>query len=280
MGLLTANRNSLRVYHTPEVQAKVEDVVRRFVVGNTSSQVFGVRLMTVVNPTWRQELTGELTPLKVQTPGVQAWMTSRERAAVLLDGLRNRADYREHNTPSMVIQSGQMHTIERTRPMAYIRDLIPRTTGIVPGFDLDMGQVQEGFTMQLSPLMSADGRFNDVSLKLETSHVERLMPVWVDAPVPGRARQTSQIQVPQTASWRLHERFRWPADQVLLVSCGLVANPGAERKAAPGLAGGLLAGPTRAEALLMLEAKGSTTEPLADQRTAVRSDGINYRGRY
>lgn len=36
---------------------------------------------------------------------------------------------------------------------------------------------------------------------------------------------TGQINVPQVASWRLHERFRWPADEVLLLSCGVVAAP-------------------------------------------------------
>ena len=36
---------------------------------------------------------------------------------------------------------------------------------------------------------------------------------------------SGQIQVPQLASWRLHERFRWPADEVLILSCGVVASP-------------------------------------------------------
>ena len=40
--------------------------------------------------------------------------------------------------------------------------------------------------------------------------------------------QRVEIQVPQIVSWRLHERFRWPTNQVLLLSCGVVATPPSE----------------------------------------------------
>jgi hypothetical protein len=36
---------------------------------------------------------------------------------------------------------------------------------------------------------------------------------------------TAQINVPQLVSWRMHERFRWPTDQVLMLSCGVIAAP-------------------------------------------------------
>ena len=38
-------------------------------------------------------------------------------------------------------------------------------------------------------------------------------------------QQTTKIEVPQLISSRMHERFRWPADQVLLISLGVGPTP-------------------------------------------------------
>ena len=39
------------------------------------------------------------------------------------------------------------------------------------------------------------------------------------------AQRWTQLEVPQLLHNRFHERFRWPVDQVLLVSLGMVAIP-------------------------------------------------------
>jgi hypothetical protein len=59
------------------------------------------------------------------------------------------------------------------------------------------------------------------------------------------------IQVPQLVSWRLHERFRWPSDHVLILSCGVVATPTNDKSAMPLL--GPLVSSNRADALLFIE---------------------------
>jgi hypothetical protein len=79
-----------------------------------------------------------------------------------------------------------------------------------------------------------------------------MVPLVIDLPV-GNPPPRVTLQVPQLVSWRLSERFRWPAQEVLLLSCGVVASP------APA-AGGMMAlltplglSSTRADALLMIE---------------------------
>ena len=47
----------------------------------------------------------------------------------------------------------------------------------------------------------------------------------LDVPTADVPRQRAKIDVPQMTHFRFHERFRWPADQVLLVSMGMVALP-------------------------------------------------------
>ncbi|HND52857.1 MAG TPA: hypothetical protein PLV92_10690, partial [Pirellulaceae bacterium] len=170
----------------------------------------------------------------------------------------------------------------RLRPKTYVRSVRPRDT-VVPGFDSDMATIEEGYSMQVSPLFSLDGRSVDLAIKCHVDQVEKLVPVAVDLPGFGGQWQRTQVQVPQVVSWRLNERFRWPTDQVLLLSCGVVANPAAEAKPAGlGLMGQLMSNTGRADALVFVDCQGkpltggATVEPPKSTAT----NGPSYRGRY
>ncbi len=54
------------------------------------------------------------------------------------------------------------------------------------------------------------------------NQVEKLLPVMLDVPSPVANNQRMQIEVPQMSMMNLHEHFRWPTDQVLLLSLGVV----------------------------------------------------------
>ena len=80
LGLLSANRSKLTVYHTPEIQAAVADITERFVRPETDKNVFGVRMVSVNSANWRTKSIGRLRPVVVQSPGVEAWLvTARGR---------------------------------------------------------------------------------------------------------------------------------------------------------------------------------------------------------
>ena len=148
------------------------------------------------------------------------------------------------------------HEIARQRPLAYVKAVHLNGDGSLGGHRLEMDQVEEGFSMAISPLLSRDGHTVDAVIRLETSQVERLTNVAIPVPRPGQPRDTTQIQVPQTSRWRLHERFRWPTTDVLLISCGVVAI--AEGEAATSLSLPLLGQqPPRADALAVRGSQGS-----------------------
>ncbi|MEZ6098251.1 MAG: hypothetical protein R3E01_04700 [Pirellulaceae bacterium] len=255
VGLLSANRQVLRVYHTPQMQQVVANIVDRFVRKEASTYAFGVRLCTVSSPNWRTKAFSRLRAVPVQTPGVEAWLLSKEDAAIVLADLRKRTDYREHNTPNLLIYNGHSQELSHKSPMAYVRSVNPQGAGW-PTQNLEMGQVEVGYRMALSPLLSLDERTIDAVIKVESSQVEQLTPVAIPVPTMANPNQQVQIQVPQTSSWRLHERFRWPADQVLLVSCGVVASPSPEGGRRGALGVGVNRDAPRADALLFLEGKG------------------------
>src|SRR5439155_13890986 len=69
--------------------------------------------------------------------------------------------------------------------------------------------------------------------------------------------------VPQMASWRLSERFRWPTNEVLLLSCGVVASPAPGATGVLSILGPLGVSTSRADALLMIEHRDPSVTGLA-----------------
>lgn len=280
LGILSAERNTLRVYHTPQMQDAVLDVVERFIRSQAKPQTIGIRLVTVEDPNWRALAFRALRPVNVQSPGVQAWLITKEDAALLLDALRKRSDYREHNAPNLVISNGQSETLVRKRPRSYTKGLMLKQEW--PFHDVEMGQVEEGFGLQISPLVAADGRTIDAVIKCNVDQVEQIVPVWLDVPTPNNSSGRVQIQVPQMTSWRLHERFRWPSDMVLLLSAGVVAVPDGGKATALALPNPFGSGPARADALLFLESKGVPKLPpgVVGTPDPARTGSLPYSGRY
>ena len=121
LGILSVNHRRLVVYHTPQVQAVVADVVDRFVSSEAQAQTFALHVMTLDNPNWRARVQSLLTPVQVQTPGVQAWLLEREGGAQLLAELTRRIDFREHSSPQQVVNNGQSTGVSLTRGRSYVR---------------------------------------------------------------------------------------------------------------------------------------------------------------
>lgn len=254
LGILSASPTTLRVYHTPAMQQVVRDTVERFVHTDGQNQSLGLRLLTVSSPNWRARAVTLMKPIEVKSPGVEGWVLSRENAAVLYEELKARADFREHSAPRVEIANGQSETLARTQPVRYQRGVQPRSDGL--GYELIPGQIDEGYSLQISPLLSLDGTAVEVAISCQVDQVEKLVPIAIDVPVVGQGQRV-QIQVPQLASWRLNERLRWPADQVLLLSCGVVANPAADAGGPLSLISPFGASKSRADALLLIEHRGS-----------------------
>ena len=277
LGLLNASANTISVYHTPSVQEVVADVVDRFISRRSEANEVGVRLVTVESPDWRIKALPYLRSVKTQTPGVEAWLISRENAALMLHDLSRRPDYREHNSPNYTIFSGQTRTIRNTQPRTFNRGYQLDSSGF--GLGSNLGQIDEGFTLQISPLVARDGRTIDAVMKCSVDQIEGFTPLWIEAGTFG-ANQRSQIQIPQISSWRIHERFRWPTDEVLLVSRGLVPTPGPVSNLSGSISRIFSGHPPRANALLFLESREEIQSAVRPARVASRANAGNYRGRY
>ncbi len=288
-GFVNADRNTLRVYHNQQMHQVVRDVYERFVNGTGAPQLYGLRLMAVGNPNWRTRAHALMRSVQAQSPGVHAYLVSKENSAMLLAMLRGRTDFRELSSVDLVVHNGQSQVLEQVRGRNFVQDFQP-VQGAWPPYMPTTGEIKEGYQLQLSPLLSVDKQTVDLVVKCDIDQVERLANVSLDLPLQTGQTFTGQINVPQVASWRLHERFRWPADQVLLLSCGVVAAPQGKPNASLlgqgtsllGLDRILSPGGDRADALLLIEYRGDATGrvPSAGGNTAQQPTSPLSRGRY
>jgi hypothetical protein len=284
VGLLSANREVLRVYHTPEMQAVVADIVDRFVNSAASAYAFTMRVATVGNPNWRAKALTMMTPIPVQSPGVQGWLLAKENARLLVSELSRRTDYREYNATQQLVNNGQSIVLSTMRPRSYIRNAMVTQT-VWPGYQPEMGTIEEGFSLEFSPLLALDLGSADAVVKLRLNQIEKMLPVKLDLPTTVAPNQRVQVDVPQMTSSNLHERFRWPTDRVLLLSMGVVATPGktkdnpisdAVTDAVP-----ILKTPPRADALLFVESAGVVTpSPEPPTARAASLPQQSFQGRY
>ena len=285
LGILSATPRVLRVYHTPEMQALVSSIVDRFVAGQAATQAFGLRVISVDHPNWRTKARRYLHPVSVQTPGVQAWVLQKEDASAILADLRRRSDFREHSSPHLLVNNGQSTVVSTTQAHTYVRDVTLRPQ-VFPGFEQHTSQLDEGFSFEFSPLLSIDGRTIDATVKCSINQLEKMIAVMIDAPTQQSPRQRAKIEVPQTTHFRFHERFRWPTEQVLLISMGMVALPSSkDQTLVPGIPLPFGNTPARADVLVFIESRGqvggvnTANRPGQDPRTASRLNK-SYSGRY
>ncbi len=271
MGILSADRRRVIVYHTPEIQKVCKSIIDRFNRTRAQAQVFEINLVTVDKPNWRATAYPMLQPVEVRSPGIEAWLVSKENAAILQSQLSHRADYKRHSGGRVASPDGQTFVLEKSEPVSFMQAL-QWTPDQILNFQPKTETINEGYRLALSCLTSLDNRTIEAIIDCDVDQVEKLTPVKVDVPAPGGVLQQLDLSVPQLVSWRLNERVRWPSDQVLLLSCGIVASPEAKRDLPRGAFGMLsrFQSAKRTNAMLFIEFRGpqsGATVPQAAQNS-------------
>ena len=263
LGILHATPSRLIVYHTPEIQTAVKNIVDRFVHTRGQLQSFNVNLVTIGNPNWRAAAYPLLQTINVKSPSVEAWLVTKENAAILFNQLKNRPDFKEQSGGAVNTHDGQSFTFEKTKPVPFVRSL-RWTPGQFPGYEPLLTTINEGYKVSMSPLTTLDNQSVEICIRADVDQVETLEPVRVPVGGANNTVQQVDLNVPRVVSWRLHERFRWPSDQVLVISSGVVADPQPEAGAGIGTLRSLGLGVARqnngrSDALLMVEYRGPST---------------------
>jgi hypothetical protein len=218
---LSADAQALSCFHGPEMQAKVEEIVARFVDDAATPHRFSVRVLGLDGPGWRAEARPVLVAIPAATPGVQAWIAPRETAAAVLARLRSRSDCHELPTGPVLAANGLPATLSGGRKQPYVQDIAPRPD-VWPGWQMQSSTCDEGLAIDIQPLLSRDRTVVEAVVRCRIDQLERLAQVSLASPVN---QQRVQVEVPQVAAVRVGERFRWPANQTLFIGLGLVPWP-------------------------------------------------------
>lgn len=250
LGILSADYDRLHVYHTPAVQALIHSMVDRFVDPRSQSHVLTFRMVQVSSPAWRAQFIplGQMAAVDVRSEGVQGWLMSKEAASVLIGELRRRPDFTELQGQNLYLPSGRTEVLTRTQPIDYLAGLAVGQSGYLENI---RRTVNEGFSLEMSALKDFDQTHMEAVVKCNINQIEKLVDVPLQLRAANGGTQTVTIQVPQLVTWRLHERFKWPLNQVLVLSCGVVATPVGDRRQT--LLPALATRSERADALLFLE---------------------------
>lgn len=282
LGILNASADRLLVYHTPEVQEQVANIVEQLVVSQGSPYVLQLRLISVGSPSWRSQALAMMKPVQVKSTGVDAWLISKGDAALLVGEISKRRDYTDHGSPRLVIPNGQSMTLTKRKPRSYTRS-VQFDRSRPPGFQLSRSSIDEGFELTVSPMIEPGDENIDAVIRCEIDQVEKFLNVNADVrPLTGPTKRV-QLQVPQLVSWRLHERFRWPTDKVLVLTCGVVATPEAEGPSLSQtlqLPTALSRSASRADAMLFIECKGKATKAIINGSRSASRGSVNFNGRY
>ena len=184
-------------------------------------------------------------------------MVSKENAAILLGQLSRRGDFKQHSGGRLTNHDGQSFVMQKTKPVQFVRSIqwVPNQ---VPNYQPLLSKLDEGFRLSISCLSSLDDNSIEAVVKCDCDHIEKLSTVKVNVPGASGGSETINLQIPQLVSWRVHERFRWPNDQVLLLSCGVVATPGSDSGTGLRLPG-ITKNDKRGDALLFIEYRGPAT---------------------
>lgn len=219
---LTADERSLRVFHTADMQSRAADIASRFTVNASAPHRFAVRVLGIGSPAWRNDARPSMQPIPAATPGVQAWILSREAAASLVGQLKARSDCEELPTGAVQAANGVPAVLAGGRSRPYVKDVELRPNAW-PGWQTLGASCDEGFQLDVHPLITSDGKGIEAVFRCRIDQIERMAPVTVA--VPAGDRQRVQIEVPQVSAVRIGERFRWPVNQCLVIGLGLVPWP-------------------------------------------------------
>jgi hypothetical protein len=260
--LLNADSRTLRVYHTPEMQKIVGEIVDRFVNPDTTGESYGLRLISIASPAWRARALTVLKSIPSQTPGVQAWGIAKEDAALLVNELRKRTDYREHSNPQIFAVHGQTLKTASLRPRTFVQGFQVQQELWQGPLPLN-NKIDEGYTFEFTPVLSIDGKTVEATMRCDIDQVEKMHSVPLDIPNVNGARVN--LEVPQLSAQRLQERFRWPSNQILVIGLGMIPTP-TPTDSTGGFLPLVSTAPPRVDLLLVVEPRGKVNANPTVQR--------------
>jgi hypothetical protein len=280
IAVLSAGRNQLVAYHSPEVLKQVEEIVERFTNPVEDLLSVQVQFVAAVDTRWRYTVYSRLTYVGGGPQGQQIWTMSVEDAALVLSQMQIQQGFRKLAKERWDMYNGQTLTFKSFEDRNFTGGLQRESsTGLT--FQPRPEKIVEGIVLKISPLLTFEGKAVDAKIDLTVNTVRSFHRTKVIAPREVGPSETS-IDVPEATQTRLEQTVKnWPLNQTLVISAGI--HPGIlDRKS--GLFNLPIPGtyPTGTEVLIFLDietANRGRSSRDADPRTRPRLRAGGSRGR-
>jgi hypothetical protein len=218
--VLSADRNYLHAYNSPDVIKQVGEIVDRFVNATADSLRIQVQFIAAVDPRWRYTVYSRLTYVGGGPQGQQIWTMKSRDAALVLTQIQFQQGFRPLAKEGVEMVNGQTLQIKTREPRQFVGGLTPDPAGGV-AFVPRPEKIDEGIVLKLSPLLNYDGDAVDAKIDLTVNTVRMLHRTKVIAPRDLGQVETT-IDVPDATETHLEQTVRnWRLGQSLIISCGI-----------------------------------------------------------
>jgi hypothetical protein len=231
----------------------LDEVIERFTNAVNDVLAIRVRVVAAVDPRWRYAVFSRLTPVGSGPQGQQIWTLKMEDSAFVLAQMQLHQGFKLLVNQKYEMINGQTLKVETTVPRSFVGGM-QRESAVGLGYQPQAEQLDEGFTLKLSPLLDFDGGALDAAIELTANTVRSYHRTRVIAPREIGPTEIT-LDVPEVSETRLNQTVKdWPLGQTLLISGGI--QPGILQDK-NGILGLRIPGtvPTSTELLVFLEAE-------------------------
>jgi hypothetical protein len=220
IAVLSASRSQIRAFHDAATLKMVEEVVERFTNATNDILSIRVRVVAAVDPRWRYAVYSRLTPVGSGPQGQQIWTLKMDDASYVLAQMQLHQGFKLLVNQKYEMINGQTLKVETSMARSFNGGL-QRESAVGLGYQPKAEQLDEGFTLRLSPLLTFDGDTLDAAIELTANTVRNLHRTRVIAPREIGPSEIS-LDIPEVSETRLNQTVKdWPLGQTLLISAGI-----------------------------------------------------------
>jgi hypothetical protein len=220
IAVLSATRAQVRAFHDAATLKMVDEVVERFTNAVNDFLSIRVRVVAAVDPRWRYAVYTRLTPVGSGPQGQEIWTLKMDDAAFVLAQMQLHQGFKLLVNQKYEMINGQTLKVETTMARSFSGGM-QRDSAAGLGYQQKAEQLDEGFTLRLSPLLTFDGDSLDAAIELTSNTVRTFHRTRISAPSQIGASELV-IDVPEVSETRLNQTVKdWPLGQTLLVSGGI-----------------------------------------------------------
>jgi hypothetical protein len=220
IAVLTATRNELRAYNSPEILKQVDEVVERFTNATEDVLSIHVQFLAAVDSRWRYSVFSRLTHVASGPQGQQIWTMKLDDAALVLSQMQVQQGFRKLTDQRVEMVNGQTLTIKTSEPRTFASGL-QRDGTAGAGFQTKGDKLEESISLKLSPLLNFDGDALDAMLDLTVNTVRSFHRTRIIAPRDVGPTEMA-VDVPEATQTHLDQTVKnWPLGQTLVISAGI-----------------------------------------------------------